>query len=569
MTLVMAYCVLLSAAVAAMATLGDQLLRARRLASRWLWMIAMMAIVPITGAVMIVPLRSPPTELQATVREIPVAALSGAVGIPLTQSRSWLALTDAGLTVLWISASVLLLGAIGVGRWRVTREKLRARRGQVQGHDVLLTKDLGPAVAGVRQPIVFVPEWVIALDDGSQQLLLAHEMEHARRRDTGMLMAGAALTAMLPWNPVAWWLSRRLRVAVELDCDARVLDTHPDVRRYADLLLVAAGKPRFTSRFLAAHFGEHASDLARRIDAMTNRSWRVRPLMLAAVAAVGLTMASCETPRPEPVAPLPGGEKEAPAAIVPGVRSGSTELASIAKRCTPDGGVGCQVSVIVRSNEGKELARYAGEIPVAEVPEGSIQSIEVEKASCGNVSCSLIWITLKAGEQLPKTPGTPVERKRGVSEKLEPKREEIVVANRRAYELARLRQSRPRLGAVRLDSSASLPRMADKREVVLERPRIILRDESAPRPQIILRDTTRAKVIPNVVIYSSTGEIVRELVGNVTRMPSKSALDDVKPEDIAAIEVYNGNTCPSSATLGCPLVKITLKPGREGPYRKR
>src|SRR4029450_12968452 len=155
-----------------------------------------------------------------------------------------------------------------IGRWRVSREKARARRGRVQGHEVLLTSDLGPAVAGVRQPMVFVPDWVVALDDSSQRLLLAHEVEPARRRDTAVLMAGAALNALLPWNPVVWWMARRLRVAVELDCDARVLESYPDVRRYADLLLVAAGKPRFTSRFLAAHFGEHASDLERRIDAM-------------------------------------------------------------------------------------------------------------------------------------------------------------------------------------------------------------------------------------------------------------------------------------------------------------
>ena len=587
MTLVMAYCVLLSATVAAIATVGDYLLRSRRLASRWLWLIAMMLVVPMTAFVMLAPLASEPAGLSAAIAELPLVSAARVEATPVEAASSWLPVTDVALTLIWIGASVLLFTAIGIGRWRVSRERARARRGRVHGHEVLLTSDLGPAVAGVRQPMVFVPEWVVALDDSSQRLLLAHEVEHARRRDTAVLMAGAALNALLPWNPVVWWMARRLRVAVELDCDARVLESYPDVRRYADLLLVAAGKPRFTSRFLAAHFGEHASDLERRIDAMTNRRWKVRSVVLASVAAAGLVMASCEAPRPEPVAPLPTTEKEVPAAITTGIRSGSAELADLVKRCASGAKTGCQLSVIVRSNEGKELGRFAGEVPVAHVSEGSIQSIEVEKAACGTSMCSLIWITLKPGELLKKASGTSNELRKGL-EWVELRVDSQQLA-RRKYELldkvrvASSDSSRVRIenAELRLDSSANPMRVVGKIEVVplVERPRVVLRDtartriilrnDSANRARIQLRDESAPTVMPNVKIYSSTGALVREIAGEVTRISDRSALGDIKPDDIATIEVYKGNSCLASASVGCPLVKITLKPGREQAYRKR
>ena len=80
----------------------------------------------------------------------------------------------------------------------------------------------------------------------------------------------------------------------------------PGVRRYADLLLTAASRHGLASRLLAAHFGEYTSDLVRRIEAMTSRTnipWR--RIAAASFLATALGAAACETPRPDPVAPLP------------------------------------------------------------------------------------------------------------------------------------------------------------------------------------------------------------------------------------------------------------------------
>jgi TonB family protein len=124
-----------------------------------------------------------------------------------------------------------------------------------------------------------------------------------KHRDTSLLLFGAATAVLMPWNPVVWWMVRRLRTCVEQDCDARVLANHPDVRRYADLLLTAASR-KGAGGLLAAHLGERSSDLLRRLEAMTivkRIPWS--RTLAATLVAVVLVIASCEAPRPDPLSP--------------------------------------------------------------------------------------------------------------------------------------------------------------------------------------------------------------------------------------------------------------------------
>ena len=385
MTLVMAYVTLIAAGVAASAVVLEAVLRGRSIGTRGVWVAAMGITIIATLFVMVAP--QPVAEVVID-RSITTSNFFTQVAAqsPLITSTPAVAAADRVLSVsdsllpaVWLISSLVLLVALVIGQRRFRLERSAARSAMVAGHEVLLTENLGPAVAGVRRPVVFVPRWVMALDDDSQRLLLAHEAEHVKARDTSLLLFGAVAAALTPWNPVVWWMVRRLRLAVEQDCDARVLATHPGVRRYADLLLTAASRHGLAARLLAAHFGEHTSDLVRRIEAMTTSNripWR--KLGGATFMAAALVAAACETPRPEPVAPLPAGE---PAAItVPGESAPrSKEFSAQVARCSSEGGEGCQISVIVQSSEGRELKRYAGEIPVAHLSEGLVDKIRMEE----------------------------------------------------------------------------------------------------------------------------------------------------------------------------------------------
>jgi beta-lactamase regulating signal transducer with metallopeptidase domain len=576
MTLVMAYVILISAGIGAAAVVFEGVTRGRSAGgARWVWVAALMGTIVATLFAVIAPRTVVVEMVESRERATSNVLATSSVRVPsIAPARSVsaadvsLAAADAILPFAWLAVTLALLSALALGRRRFRVERRNARKAIIAGHEVLLTEHLGPAVAGVRRPVVFVPRWVLALDGASQQLLLAHEIEHVKRRDTSLLLFGAVTAAVTPWNPVAWWMVRRLRLAVEQDCDARVLASHPGIRRYADLLLTAASRHGLGARLLAAHFGEHTSDLVRRIEAMTTRRsipWR----RIAAAAFVGtaLVAAACETPRPDPVAPFPVSQAPSNEQEVPVGTIRSSAFSNQVARCTTKAGPGCQISVIVQTSEGKLVRMYFGEIPVAHLPEGGIEKIKVEDAACGDQTCSLIWITLKPDASLPKTPLRSDASELRSSELVEVKKgtlRPVVVPPDSSHVHYTAEVKRPLLRSNLADSS---------RMVVTAKNLVAARYEEREGERVgngqgyvTWRPNELSGRMPNVLVSASdNSEVSRSLAGLAG---SKPALDEIRQDDIAAIEVYKG-VCPATAPIACPYVRVWLKPGRDAAYRKR
>ncbi len=172
--------------------------------------------------------------------------------------------------LLWLVASFLLAVRLSRSVWRVHQVRQTAERTIVHGTPVLLTDVTGPASVGVLRPEVVLPRWVLSLDPSLRDLILAHETAHGRARDVAWLWLAALATVLVPWNPSVWWLARRLRLAVECDCDTRTLRAVQDVplvrERYARLLLLMAQRAHTPAWGLAlAHPSSH---LTRRITTM-------------------------------------------------------------------------------------------------------------------------------------------------------------------------------------------------------------------------------------------------------------------------------------------------------------
>lgn len=95
-------------------------------------------------------------------------------------------------------------------------------------------------IFGVHMVILLPQQLLQRLDSRELRSILAHEMSHLKRRDHWV--RGFELLVLLAhwWNPIAWWASRRLRLAEEECCDATVLHTFPENRgSYGNALLTA------------------------------------------------------------------------------------------------------------------------------------------------------------------------------------------------------------------------------------------------------------------------------------------------------------------------------------------
>lgn len=163
----------------------------------------------------------------------------------LSAAGPWLAAlsTDRLLLYGWLLSTGAGVAVLVLSSWRLVRARRSWRAAEVDGVRVLVSREVGPAAMGVVRSTIVVPEWALSLEDRFRRLLLLHEAEHLRAGDPRLLLGGLLAVVAMPWNPVLWWQFRRLRQALELDCDDRVLRSEPDARSYG-LLLLEVGRRR-------------------------------------------------------------------------------------------------------------------------------------------------------------------------------------------------------------------------------------------------------------------------------------------------------------------------------------
>jgi TonB family protein len=304
----------------------ETLLRGHRRPTRWVWAGAMLLSVAWPLGKLLLE-RIPSRELSAPVREAaPMVFLDPLV--VQVGPESVLRSLDGPILLSWAAAAVVLLSLFSWVLIRTHRLRKAWNPEVVRGYSVLLSRDWGPGVVGFIRPAVVLPEWCRGLDDQNLRLILDHEMEHLRAGDLRLILAARILPILLPWNLPLWWQLSRLKLAVEGDCDLRVLGRHPGrARPYLELLLdVGRGVPG--PRALAAMLSEPRETLERRIRIMTmpfpKNPW-IRALILGSVGAV-LVAIACWAPGPmgldevaeprtfedNPVAELPPPPQEVP-----------------------------------------------------------------------------------------------------------------------------------------------------------------------------------------------------------------------------------------------------------------
>ena len=400
----MVYATVVASCAACVALAADAWSRASRRPTRWIWAVSIAAGVMIPALVAIRPRASASAPAPAWT----VPALSGQAAA----TRFDPAFPDRWLGALWAAASVTMAAILLASMWQLARTRQRAGRHRLEGRLVAVTPNLGPGAVPFGEPSILVPQWVTKLPADAVRLLMAHETEHVRAGDARLVFAATLLVAATPWNAALWYCLRRMRTAIELDCDARVLRAEPAVAAYADLLLqVAARVGRRVSPALLT-FTYSTVQLRTRIDAMTLMR-TMTPLSRAAFGALALAALAvgCEARRPAPVAPVTDyvlQSGQASALTLQQAESAKVRIAGdLPLRATGAGGEVDDPSkpmVMVSDATGTVVfaarASTASEALIGAIPPGDIQRVEIVKRGDllpPGAKGGMITITLKPG----------------------------------------------------------------------------------------------------------------------------------------------------------------------------
>lgn len=268
----------------------------------WLAALTLAALIPLAGG-----WRKPATAPAVEVAAAELPAAGGIVvgelwnAIPALTAPRRMA-TERIAALAWGAGSLASLAVLAGVLAHVARGRRRWERRRMHGTEVYLSRGFGPALVGIARPEVVLPAWVARLEPGARETIIRHELEHARARDHLVLLCGGLAVAAFPWSPAIWWMYRRLRAAVELDCDQRVLASGIGVADYGDVLLNAGCRSHGRWGFAPA-MGQPESLLERRLKTMSEKRRKTNAgcTALLAAVAVGAVVVACDTPVPTEV----------------------------------------------------------------------------------------------------------------------------------------------------------------------------------------------------------------------------------------------------------------------------
>jgi hypothetical protein len=266
-----------------------------RLPRRWIWAAAMAGAVMLPLVAAAAHVLIPPAHFSAAPPAGGVAAAGAPAAAPAPRFSPLAALPGPrplppAALVGWMAASLATLATLAWAWMRVGRACGRGSVRRVVGTRVLVSEGAGPMVLGVLDPLIVLPRWVLA-EPETCRMVVRHEREHVAAGDPWLLAVAALAVVAMPWSPALWWMHARLRLAVETDCDQRVLWAGESRRGYVDALLDTAGRREFRA---ALAWGGRRSMLERRLRAITAPRPRLRvarALPLAVLACAGAAAA--------------------------------------------------------------------------------------------------------------------------------------------------------------------------------------------------------------------------------------------------------------------------------------
>jgi bla regulator protein blaR1 len=272
----MLYVIVTTLLLSGAALAAEHAARLRRARRRWIWAVTIVASLLVPTLIASVSIQVPNLQTPTVSRKaIQLRELTSVQVVPLTwvhQHTGNVVTTHNENRVLqrtWIAVSVALLAALVLNGLQLVWRKRRWRIERVVGVPVYVAPDAGPAVVGLLRPRIVVPEWLLEASPSRQLMVLTHEQSHLAAYDPQLLTVALFLLVLMPWNLPLWWQLHRLRRAIELDCDARVLKSGLDTGQYGETLIDVSQRPSAYIGSVAA-MSESTSFLEDRIAIMVS-----------------------------------------------------------------------------------------------------------------------------------------------------------------------------------------------------------------------------------------------------------------------------------------------------------
>jgi bla regulator protein BlaR1 len=311
----MSYVVVVSLLLGLAALALEGSARIRQRPTRWLWATSMIGslLLPLVISSVAVHIPQPTSAIEPAIPER-VDRLGQTTASALSPS-GWLTAAagrlpaspdlDRLLLVGWGAASTILLLAILAGSVQLKRCRRGWEFSNRAGVPVHISEDAGPAIVGLLNPRIVVPRWLMQSSPDVQELVIAHEQCHLEAHDARLVAIALGLLVCAPWNLPLWWQLRRLRFAVEIDCDARVLRRGYDISRYGETLIAVGERQSATIAMVVAMAGPR-SLLERRIRSMLRKEARYAHAAAAALSCLGIAFAVCAAEISPPTNDDPG-----------------------------------------------------------------------------------------------------------------------------------------------------------------------------------------------------------------------------------------------------------------------
>jgi bla regulator protein BlaR1 len=247
-------------------------------------------------------------DAQSLLRWLPaMVAILWLAGFVTVTGRWWLR---------WRSIAATIRGAAPVSHGGVVKILRRAEKSAGIRLPISLRSSetsLEPGIFGIHRPLLLWPTGISQhLQDAHIEAILAHEVQHVRRRDNLAAAMHMVVEAIFWFHPLVWWLGARLVEERERACDEAVLGLGNRPEIYAESILktceFCVGSP------LACVSGVTGADLKQRIvRIMTQRSGDklgfLKKLLLVALGTGAVA------------APIIGGLLQAPIASAQAARA--------------------------------------------------------------------------------------------------------------------------------------------------------------------------------------------------------------------------------------------------------